>query len=249
MNRLLVGLAACLVAGISQADENIRVFAAASLANALSEVSVAYQQKKGVRIIHSFASSATLAKQIEAGAPADVYLSASGEWMDYLQDRKLIEASSRTAWLGNKLVLIVPKGKAFEVRFDQNYKLAAAFQGRLCIGNVDSVPAGRYAKQSLQYLKWWPGIRSRVVETQDVRAALAFVERQECRAGIVYESDAQISNNVEIAGVFPDHSHAPIVYPAALVAGIKNKGRDYLQYLQSPASRAIFLKHGFRILQ
>ncbi|HZV61940.1 MAG TPA: molybdate ABC transporter substrate-binding protein [Methylophilaceae bacterium] len=234
-----------LVVNTTHAADTVTVFAAASLANALSEVSATYQQKTGAKVIHSFASSATLAKQIEAGAPADVYLSANSEWMDYLQDRKLIAASSRRNLLSNRLVLVVSNGKALPVKFDQRYNFARAFDGRLCMGNVDTVPAGKYAKQSLEYLKWWPGIRHRIVESQDVRAALAFVEREECRAGIVYESDARISNKVAIAGTFPESTHAPIVYPAALVGG-KNKGIDYLAYLQSPASRAIFIKHGFR---
>lgn len=249
LKQLIAGLAACLVAIISHADENITVFAAASLANALSEVSAAYQQEKSIKVIHSFASSATLAKQIEAGAPATIYISASNEWMDYLQDRKRIAASSRKDLFSNRLVLVVPKGKVLPVRFDQGYKFSAAFKGRLCMGNVDSVPAGKYAKQSLEYLNWWLEIRSRVVEAQDVRAALAFVEREECSAGIIYESDANISKKVEIAGVFPENSHAPIVYPAALVAGFKDRDRDYFEYLQSPASQAIFKRHGLRAIK
>ena len=240
------GILLLLAANTAHAADTVTVFAAASLANALSEVSATYQQKKGTKVIHSFASSATLAKQIDAGAPADVYISANAEWMDYLQDRKRIVASSRRNLLSNRLVLVVPHGKMLPVKFDQGYNFARAFQGRLCMGNVDTVPAGKYAKQSLEYLKWWPDIRHRIVESQDVRAALAFVEREECRAGIVYESDARISNKVAIAGTFPESAHAPIVYPAALVAGGKNRGDGYLAYLQSPASQAIFIKHGFR---
>lgn len=249
LNQLIAGFVACMVASISQADENITVFAAASLANALSEASLAYQQENRIKVIHSFASSATLAKQIAAGAPATVYISANNEWMEYLQDRKLIAAASRRDLFSNRLVLVVPKGKAFPVRFEQGFRFSEAFKGRLCIGNVESVPAGKYAKQSLQYLNWWPDIRPRIVEALDVRGALAFVEREECSAGIIYESDAKISDKVEIAGVFPENSHASIVYPAALVVGSKKRDRDYLEYLLSPASQAIFTKHGFRIIK
>ena len=247
--QFLAGVIACLATGFSHADTGIRVFAAASLADAVSEASATYQQKHGIKVIHSFASSATLAKQIEAGAPANVYISASSEWMDYLQKRKLIVSSSRRDFLSNRLVLVVPKGKPIRVKFEPEFGFAAAFEGRICMANVDSVPAGRYGKQSLESLHWWQDLRSRIVETQDVRAALAFVEHGECRAGIVYESDARISRKVEIAGFFPDASHAPIVYPVALVSGSESRHKVYLEHLQSPAIQAIFLKHGFRLIR
>jgi molybdate transport system substrate-binding protein len=229
--------------------DNITVFAAASLTNALSEAGALYEKEKGVEITHSFASSATLAKQIEAGAPADIFVSANAKWMDYLQAHGHVNPASHKNWLGNRLVLIVPRGRTFPVKFERGFDFASAFKGRLCTGNVDSVPAGIYAKQALTYLGWWEGVKSRVVGTQDVRAALAFVARGECAAGIVYESDARISGKVEIAGVFPESSHEPIVFPIALVKSATNASRDYWQYLQGPAAAAIFRKYGFQVIK
>lgn len=246
--KLGIALMSWLVTGLAQAD-SIRVFAAVSLSNALSEVGTLYEKEKGMRVRHSFASSATLAKQIEAGAPADIFVSANSKWMDYLQARGHIDASSRKNWLSNRLVLVVPRGQSFPVKFEPGFDFASAIEGRLCTGDVDSVPAGIYARQALGHLGWWEHIKSRVAGMQDVRAALAFVERGECAAGIVYESDARISGKVEIAGIFPAASHAPIVYPIAFVAGGKNMDKGYWEYLQGPVSAAIFRKYGFGVMQ
>ena len=238
-----------MISGVTsaQAEDKVTVFAAASLTNALTEISTQYEKDKAVKIVHSFASSSVLAKQIESGAPADIYISADSKWMNYLQDKKLIDIASRKDLLGNKLVIVVPKGRSFKVQFDKSFEFSKAFDGRLCTGDIDAVPAGIYAKESLVKLAWWDAIKTRIVGAQDVRGALAFVERGECAAGIVYETDAKISNKVEVVGVFPEDTHSPVVYPVALITN-KNTGKDYFMYLQSAEALEIFKKFGFSII-
>ena len=246
--KLLIALSLVFTSLLTQADEKVTVFAAASLANALTDIGLQYEKEKTTKIVHSFASSSTLAKQIENGAPADIFIAADTKWMNYLQDKKLINTASRKEFLGNKLVLIAPKGRGFNVKFDKSFDFSKSFDGRLCTGDIDSVPAGIYAKDSLIYLNWWDGIKTRIVGTQDVRGALAFVERGECAAGIVYETDAKISNKVEIVATFPEESHTPIVYPMAFVVNAKNVNNDYFSYLQSSKALDIFKKYGFNSL-
>jgi molybdate transport system substrate-binding protein len=248
VRELVAGMLLALVSGTLCAQDKAVVFAAASLANAMSEASTQFEKDSGIKVVHSFASSASLAKQIEAGAPAGVFVSANAKWMNYLESRNRIDTASRRNWLGNRLVLVVPAGKAFTVKFEPGYDLAAAFEGRLCTGNVESVPAGIYARQALNSLGWWNGIKRRIVGTEDVRAALAFVARGECTAGIAYESDARISDKVEIAAVFPENSHEPVVYSLALVSA-GNAAREYWKFLQGPAVAPIFERHGFRVLK
>jgi molybdate transport system substrate-binding protein len=247
MKKIVVILIALLITFSAIADEKLTVFAAASLTNALTEVDAQYEKVTGIKVIHSFAASSALAKQIENGAPADVYISADLKWMNYLQDKSLINKSTRKNLLGNALVLIAPKGKSFEVNFDNNFDLSKAFDGRLCTGDVESVPIGIYAKEALANLGWWKDIKSRIVGTQDVRGALAFVERGECLAGIVYETDAKVSSKVDLIGVFPETSHSPVVYPIATIASSKNMTQSYLTYLQSPDALNVFKKYGFNV--
>ncbi|MEO6117923.1 MAG: molybdate ABC transporter substrate-binding protein, partial [Methylotenera sp.] len=211
--RWAIALLLAILGVVANADDKVTVYAAASLTNALTDISTQYEKAKATKISHSFAASSTLAKQIENGAPADIFISADTKWMNYLQDKKLINADSRKEFLGNKLVLIAPKGRGFNVKLEKSFDFSKAFDGRLCTGDIESVPAGIYAKESLSYLNWWDGIKTRIVGAQDVRGALAFVERGECGAGIVYETDAKVSNKVEIIATFPEESHKPIVYP------------------------------------
>ncbi|HSI44033.1 MAG TPA: molybdate ABC transporter substrate-binding protein [Methylotenera sp.] len=247
---LLLVISLIGISFMANAEEKITVFAAASLTNALSDISTQYEKEKSVKIQNSFAASSTLAKQIENGAPVDIFISADSKWMNYLQDKKLINSSSRKDFLGNKLVLIAPKDRSFSVKFEPKFNIAKAFDGRLCTGDIESVPAGMYAKEALTNLKWWDAIKTRIVGTQDVRGALAFVERGECAAGIVYETDAKISNKVEIVGTFPEQSHTPIVYPMAMTANMKNPqlGSDFSNYLLSKNATAIFKKYGFNVI-
>jgi molybdate transport system substrate-binding protein len=249
----VIGLLIISMALVVNAEDKVTVFAAASLTNALTEISALYEKNQdeknnSVKVVQSFAASSNLAKQIENGAPADVFIAADSKWMNYLQDKNLIDTTSRKDLLGNKLVIVAPKGRSFKVQFDKTFDFAKAFDGRLCTGDIDAVPAGIYAKESLIKLSWWDAVKTRIVGAQDVRGALAFVERGECAAGIVYETDAKVSSKVEIVGIFPEDKHSPIVYPIALIANAKNKGKDYLAYVQSTEALDIFKKFGFSIL-
>lgn len=234
-----------MMASRSMAEQKVTVFAAASLSNAVSKIASLYEKESGVQVATSFASSSALAKQIENGAPADVFISADLKWMNYLQDKSRIDMVTRRNLLGNKLVLVAPLGKGFEVKTEKGFEFARKFDGRLCTGDVESVPVGIYAKQSLRALDWWDAVRSRIVGTQDVRAALVFVERGECAVGIVYETDAKVSGKVEVIGTLPDQSHDPIVYP---VAAVTPQGKGFVEYLGSPHAAAIFTKYGFTVL-
>ena len=251
--KLFLAFALLIISQMTLAEEKVTVFAAASLTNALTDISTQYEKEKAAKIVHSFAASSTLAKQIENGAPADIFISADTKWMNYLQDKKLINIASRKEFLGNRLVLIAPKGRGFNVKLDKSFDFSKSFDGRLCTGDIDSVPVGIYAKQSLTYFNWWDTIKTRIVGAQDVRGALAFVERGECVAGIVYETDAKVSSKVEIVAIFPEESHIPIVYPVAFVANAKNTNvnntsNDYFNYLQSDKALDIFKKYGFNII-
>jgi len=244
---LITGLVtiASMLSFVVQAEQKLTVFAAASLTNAISDIANDYEKEKKINIKTSFASSSTLAKQIEKGAPAEIFISADAKWMNYLQDKNLVKIESRVNLLGNQLVLIAPKGKAFKVNMIQGFNLAGAFNGKLCTGELESVPIGIYAKQSLKSLDWWDSIKMRIVGTQDVRAALVFVERAECDAGIVYATDAKVSSKVESIAVFPETTHEPIVYPLALLNHASPQAVAFYDYLKSERAKAIFAKHGF----
>lgn len=234
-----------LSASSARAENAVRVFAAASLTPALTEISEAWERHGHPKATLVFAASSALAKQIENGAPADLFASADRRWMDYLAQRRKIDPASRADLLGNELVLIAPKGHGYAVRMDKGFDLAGAFEGRLCTGEPDVVPAGTYAKQALAAYGWWAALAPRVVGTDDVRTALAFVERRECALGIVYLSDAAISSKVEIVGRFATGTHDPIVFPFGIVAGAGPQAAAYLEYLRSDAAQRIFREHGF----
>lgn len=237
-------------AAVIHAEEPVRVFAAASLTNALNDAAAQWQGKGHPAPSLAYAASSILAKQIEAGAPADLFASADLTWMDYLDTRGKIVSASRTDLLGNELVLIVPKGRRFPVQMQSGFDIAGAFKGKLCTGEPGVVPVGSYAKQSLEALGWWSQLAGRIVGTDDVRTALAFVERGECLAGIVYTTDAAISDKVEILERFPENTHKPIVYPFATVKNARPEARALLEYLAtSPDAAAVFIRHGFVILK
>jgi len=227
--------------------ETITVFAAASLNNALSDIGKAFEASHpGDKVNYSFASSSLLAKQIEQGAPAAVFVSADQQWMDYLQNKNLIDAKSRTNLLANTLVLISPSTAPMRtVALAPAAPWAKSFQGHLCMGTPDSVPAGIYGKQALTKLGLWPDLQSHVVATQDVRASLSFVERGECDLGVVYKTDAEISKAVHILAEFPATAHDPIIYPAALLPTNSKTATAFLNYLGSPDAQAIFRRYGF----
>jgi molybdate transport system substrate-binding protein len=243
----LLSMLLIFVSTVSNAQDKVTIFAAASLTNAISDMATHYEKDQSVQIQTSFASSSTLAKQIEKGAPADIYMSADSKWMNYLQDKNLLKVDSKVNLLGNQLVLIAPKGRVFKVDMDKRFNIAGAFSGKLCTGELDSVPVGIYAKQSLKSLNWWDATKMRIVGTQDVRAALVFVERGECDAGIVYATDAKVSSKVEIIAIFPETSHDPIVYPLALLKGASPVAVAFYDYLKSDKAKVIFSQYGFSV--
>jgi len=238
----------CLLAsfGSARADDQVRVFAAASLTNALTDIAMQWQKAGHPLPSVSFGSSSALAKQIDSGAPADVFASADTSWMDFLDSHGRIAPGSHVDLLGNTLVLIAPKGHAVNVEMKPDFDLAAAFTGKLCTGEPGVVPVGIYAKESLENLGWWQKIQPRIVGTDDVRTALAFVERGECPLGIVYATDAGISDKVDVVATFPESTHKPIVYPVALVNGGRAEAKQFLQYLTtSRDAAAVYAHYGF----
>jgi molybdate transport system substrate-binding protein len=245
----LLSLATSLVLfSVCTARADVTVFAAASLTNALTDIGKAFEAANKIPVKLSFASSSALAKQIEQGAPADVYASADNKWMDYLENKGKIDRDSRTNLLGNTLVVIAPQGKGFPVTMKKGFNFAGTFEGKLCTGVVESVPVGIYAKEALTGLGWWQSIQHRVVGTEDVRAALNLVERGECDAGIVYETDAKQSKKVEVIGRFPADIHSPIVYPFALVTQ-SGDAKKFLDYLKQKPAAEVFAKYGFKLLE
>ena len=240
--KLLAALALLSACRLGLAAE-VTVYAAASLTNALGEIAKAYEAGSGVKVKTSFAASGALAKQIEAGAPADVFISADNKWMDYLDAKGKIDHDSTVNLLGNTLVLVAPKGKGFPVRLEKGFDFAQSFKGKLCTGETESVPVGIYAKEALGNLGWWEAIRPRIVGTDDVRTALGLVARGEC-IGIVYATDAKASEQVETLAAFPAGLHAPIVYPAALVTQ-SSQAKAFFAYLKS--ATALFAQHGFSV--
>lgn len=237
-----------LVAQARDRSDEITVFAAASLQNALQSVTGLYQQKTGQTVKFSFAASSALARQIEQGAPASIFASADAQWMDYLQTRNLIAIDSRRSLLGNRLVLVVPAVSTAQVELKPGFDLAALLgaDGRWVTGDPGNVPVGRYAQEALTQLGVWPFAQTRLVRAENVRVALAFVERGEAAAGIVYETDAAISQKVRVAGVFPADSHAPISYPFAIIARNDSPAaREFLRFLASAEARDVWHKFGF----
>lgn len=247
MRRIFLILMGLLVAMPIWAADTIAVFAAASTTSAIQDIAVLYQKEKGVAITPSFAASSALAKQIEQGAPADVFISADLKWMDYLDNKGKIIQVSRRNLLGNQLVLIAPKGKAFPVKLEKGFDLSSAFTGRWCSCSKD-VPIGQYSQQAFTALGWWETLEPRLAAAPDVRSALAFVERGECAMGVVYETDAKVSDKVEILATFPMGSHDPVLYPVALVQGAKPAAKEFMDFLLSPKANAVFRQYGFTVL-
>ncbi len=233
------------------AQDTLTVFAAASMRSALDEVDKAFTAKTGVTMTASYAASSALAKQIAQGAPADVYISANVKWMDFLADKKLVAHGARVDLLGNRLVLIAPKeSKLDHVNIGKGFDLAKlAGKDRIAVADTKAVPAGLYAKAALQSLGAWQATEPRLAQAENVRATLAYVARGETPLGIVYATDAKVEPKVKVVGVFPAGSHPPIIYPVAQVAGGRSAhGKAYLDFLQTPAAKAIFERYGFTFL-
>jgi molybdate transport system substrate-binding protein len=233
----------------SAEGNKITLFAAASTTNAFQEIGKLFANDAKCKFVASYASSSTLAKQIERGAPADVYVSANPKWMNHLAKRKAIEPATRFDLLGNRIVLIAPLDSPVKVTIKAGFALAELLgDGRLAMGDPDHVPAGMYGKQALERLGVWRSVESKTARAKDVRAALALVERGEAPLGIVYSTDAAITNRVKVVGVFPEESHEAIVYPVAVVLGHDNAlARKFLEFVKTAQARAVFEKFGFKV--
>ena len=246
---LCLALAVQLTCASAASAKDIVVFAAASLKNALDEASAAYQREAESKVLIAYAASSTLAKQIENGAPADLFISADLDWMDYLQKRGLIDPGSRRDLLGNKLVLIAPKDSAVQTRIGPGFPLAQLLGGgRLAMADPASVPAGKYAKAALTRLGVWPDVAGRVAAAENVRAALLLVARGEAPLGIVYQTDAAIEPGVRIVGAFPAETHPAITYPMALTASARAGAAEFAGYLRGTGAATQFEAQGFTVL-
>ena len=243
---LCLSLLALPAAAADTGKAPITVFAAASLTNALQDLGDAFTKETSIPVRFSFAASSALARQIENGAPADIFFSADLEWMDYLQSRNLIQRDTRHDVLGNRLVLIAPSDSLVKLKIEPNFALAAALgKGRLATGDPDSVPAGRYAREALTTLGVWSSVEGHLVRADSVRSALAFVDRGEAQLGIVYETDALIDKRVRVVDVFPASSHLPIKYPVALTTAAKVGAAKFLAYIRGPDGELAFKASGF----
>jgi molybdate transport system substrate-binding protein len=209
-----------------------------------------FDRQGGVRAKISYAASSALARQIESGAPADLFISADLGWMDYLEQRQLIRAATRINLLGNRLALVAPADSDVRAEIKPGLDLVGLLKGgRLAMGDPDSVPAGKYGKAALEKMGIWSSVRTHIAPAESVRAALLFVSRGEAPLGIVYATDAAADPRVKIVGVFPQDTHPPIVYPAALTTASKNIAASrLLEFLGSPAAKAVFEKHGFTVV-
>src|SRR5437763_997451 len=257
MNHSLIAALGALLALTPHAPvraqaQSVTVFAAASLKTALDDIAAQWQKETGKNARISYAASGPLAKQIEAGAPADIFISADVAWMDYVAERKLIKAETRRNLLGNALVLVAPadsKAQPIEMNAQADLLGLLGKDGRLAMGQPKSVPAGAYAEQALISLGLWDRVKDRIAQTESVRASLVFVARGEAPLGIVYRSDAHAEPKVKVLGTFPETSHAPIVYPIAMIAASKNPdAKAFYDYLATPAATAIFTRESFDVL-
>ena len=228
---------------------DVVVFAAASLKNALDAINAQWQKETGKSAKISYAASSALAKQMEQGAPAQMFISADLDWMDYVEKKNLIKPGSRSNLLGNRIVLIAPKDKAQPIDIKPGFDLAKILgDGRLSMANVDSVPAGKYGKAALEKLGVWASVSNKLAQAENVRAALLLVSRGEAPAGIVYQTDAASDSSVKIIGTFPEDTHPPIIYPIALTANASPDAAAFLAYIRSDKAKPLFEAQGFMVL-
>ena len=247
---ILVALVAPLILGQAvaqeQKDPGLLVLAASSLTNVLDELSTAYEKQTGVKVKLSFAASSVLARQIEAGTKADVFVAADQEWMNYLDERKLISSGTRRDLVGNRLVLIAPSDSKVVLKISPGFKLAQALgESRLATGDPDTVPVGKYARAALTKLGVWNDVESKIARAENVRTALMYVSRGEAPLGIVYATDAAVEPKVRVLDTFPADTHDAITYPAAATRNAQQAAKGYLEYLASPTASVTWKKFGF----
>ena len=252
--RTILATVAVLICGAALSAEPARrpvtVFAAVSLTDALGKLGEEFTTSTGVPVRFSFASSSVIARQIEAGAGADVFFSADQQWMDYLEQRAAIQKSSRRNVLGNRLALVAPADSRIELTIAPGFPLASALgKGRLATGDPDIVPVGRYARAALTSLGVWNDVVDRLARAEDVRIALMYVARGEAPLGIVYATDARIDKRVRLVGLFPADSHPPITYPVALTTRAGPDAARFLDFIRSDSGRATFENYGFTVLR
>jgi molybdate transport system substrate-binding protein len=246
VSALLVFLLALPASAQVAKRPTLLVFAASSLTNVLGDLSKEFERQGGVPVKLSFAASSVLARQIEAGGRADVFICADQEWMDYLQQRNLIEKSSRRNLAGNRLVLIAPADSKVEIKIARGFALLAALRGgRLATGDPDTVPVGRYARSALISLGVWEQVRERLAPADNVRSAMMLVARGEAPLGIVYTTDALLDPQVRIVDTFPSNTHAPIAYPGAVTVGAHGDAISLLEFLSRPESLQTWRRFGF----
>ncbi len=254
VRRTLLAALAVAFAGLAApapaAEAPVTVFAASSLTDALNAIGAQYTAETGRPVRFSYGASSAIARQVEAGAPADLFFSADLDWMDYLDQRALIRRDTRRNLLGNRLVLIAPASSALQLKIARGFDLRAALgkSGRLATGDPDSVPVGRYAKSALTSLGVWNDVADKLVRAENVRSAMLFVSRGEVPLGIVYQTDALVDPKVRVVDTFPAKSHLPIVYPAAVTRRGGAGASAFLAYCAGPKGQAIFRKYGFIIL-
>ena len=241
---------AALSSGTAAAQEKLTVFAAASLKNALDGVAAAWMRDTGKETAISYAGSSALARQIEQGAPADLFISADLDWMNYLSEKGFVEKATEVRLLGNRIVLVAPAGSDVSVGIVPGFDLAGALDGgRLAMANTDAVPAGKYGKAALEALGVWASVEESVAQAENVRAALALVAMGEAPLGVVYRTDAAAEPRVKVVGAFPKDTHPPIVYPAAVLAESNNPDAEaFLDYLRSAPAKSLFEEQGFTVL-
>jgi molybdate transport system substrate-binding protein len=246
---LVAGALAALLLAAPALAQDVTVFAAASLKNALDDINAAWSAETGKSATISYAASSALAKQIEEGAPADVFISADLDWMAYVSERNLTKKDTEVQLLGNRIVLIAPADSTATVEIGGGFDLASLLgDGRLAMANVDAVPAGRYGRAALESLGVWDSVADRIAQAENVRAALALVATGEAPLGIVYRTDAAADRSVNILGTFPEDTHPPIVYPAAATAEAGPEADTFLAYLQTDTAIELFEAQGFQVL-
>jgi molybdate transport system substrate-binding protein len=250
LKSLLVFAAMILAVAPATASDKITVFAAASLKNALDDANAAWESQAGSTVVTSYAASSALATQIEAGAPADIFISADLDWMNYLQDKALIDATHAQELLGNKLVLVTSNLDAETIEISAKTDFSALLGNeRLALAAVESVPAGKYAKAAFENFEQWELLKDKIASAENVRAALVLVSRGEAPYGVVYESDAKVDHSVKVIGTFPAGSHPAVIYPIGVIKGSENKAAQaYYDFLTSPAAASFFEKQGFTVL-
>jgi molybdate transport system substrate-binding protein len=248
--RFIALVLAVLTPQVTAAQDTLTVFAAASLKNALDEVNASFTSQTGIKVTPSYAATSALARQLDSGAPADIFISADVEWMDYAIGTKTVDAASRINLLGNRLVLIAGNDSRLgNVAIEPGLDIAAlAGNSRIAAADVSFVPAGKYAKTALTNIGAWPAVEKKLAQAENVRATLAFVARGETPIGIVYETDARVEPNVKVIGMFPEDSHPPILYPVAATASARPSATQYLRFLKTQRAKAIFEKYGFSFL-